>query len=583
MRQIVEMEPMLLLAVVEGLFGVTADFGRNLLCVRPNFPGEWAHAEVETGDFRLRYRRETATIELQVTMPVQRRVRVEIPVKAPVTNVSVDGKAVPYTLEKAVNACRVIVACDEADCFNIKVELQNAVDRNRLIVRGPSTVLVGEPTRYEVQGASVIDVHDPQGRLSHVSHTGRRKETVLTSEKRGRWTVFLELEAGESRWLQPLDLDVRSPWELRREYISAYNPGGPSVSQPGIDTLNRVLKVGIVNNDAKSLQGPAEVTVAGQIHRLDLDIPAGSTSDYRLNIAKAWSRLTPGRVPIQVRLHNQVECADAVSWNNVDGDHEGSVRIADRVSEIDLSPHFNISIRRLYGKQFSWRHDYTGGQYGVDVRDPPPLRDHKGYVVMTQPVAQFEYQSIETNTRIWNAAYEVPDLPPEIRTPFGVSFRTGVYAMPNGEYANMLALASTEPFEQLPSAAVITLPRPMPAEKIYLLTLNLTKTVKCYYPGAEVVLGYDDGSKHTVELVPPYSMSCFAQHFSPFAFAIPFGRIEGGDLLTPLRFGDPVNREHLAVSDVVVDSKRLLSSVELRCVASETVFGIVALSVLTAL
>jgi hypothetical protein len=155
--------------------------------------------------------------------------------------------------------------------------------------------------------------------------------------------------------------------------------------------------------------------------------------------------------------------------------------------------------------------------------------------------------------------------------------------MPNGEYANMLALASTEPFEQLPSAVVITLPRPMPAEKLYFLTLNLTKTVKCYYPGAEVVLGYDDGSEHTVELVPPYSMSCFAQHFSPFAFAIPFGRIEGGDLLAPLRFGDPVNREHLAVSDVVVDPKRLLSSVELRCVASETVFGIVALSVLAAL
>ena len=142
----------------------------------------------------------------------------------------------------------------------------------------------------------------------------------------------------------------------------------------------------------------------------------------------------------------------------------------------------------------------------------------------------------------------------------------------------MLALASTEPYEQLPSAAIITLPSLVAVEKIYLLTLNLTKTVKCYDPGAEIVLGYADGSEVTIELVPPYTVSCFAQQFSPYAF----GKIEGGEMLAPLRFGDPVNREHLAVSDVVVDSSRPLSRIELRCVASETVFGIVAMSLLIA-
>ena len=76
--------------------------------------------------------------------------------------------------------------------------------------------------------------------------------------------------------------------------------------------------------------------------------------------------------------------------------------------------------------------------------------------------------------------------------------------------------------------------------------------------------------------MPPYTVSCFAQQFSPYAF----GKIEGGEMLAPLRFGDPVNREHLAVSDVVVDSSSPLSRIELRCVASETVFGIVAMSLL---
>lgn len=112
---------------------------------------------------------------------------------------------------------------------------------------------------------------------------------------------------------------------------------------------------------------------------------------------------------------------------------------------------------------------------------------------------------------------------------------TGTQPLTAGAKGNILALAATEPYAQLPSRAVLKMPRPMQLEKVYLLTANLTKAVKCYFPGAEVVVHYADGEDQIVQLVPPYTMSNFGQIFCPTAFAIPFGTMQGD--CTPLKMG----------------------------------------------
>ena len=68
---------------------------------------------------------------------------------------------------------------------------------------------------------------------------------------------------------------------------------------------------------------------------------------------------------------------------------------------------------------------------------------------------------------------------------------------------NVLALVSTEPYENFPSAVQIDLGEPTRLEKIYLLTMNLAKTMKTLYPHGEVVVHYADGTKDTQQLVPP--------------------------------------------------------------------------------
>ena len=49
---------------------------------------------------------------------------------------------------------------------------------------------------------------------------------------------------------------------------------------------------------------------------------------------------------------------------------------------------------------------------------------------------------------------------------------------------------------------------------------------------------------------------------------------------TPLRMGGI--HPHLAVTDVVLDAARAVRQIELRCVASETVFGIMGVTLLEA-
>ena len=167
----------------------------------------------------------------------------------------------------------------------------------------------------------------------------------------------------------------------------------------------------------------------------------------------------------------------------------------------------------------------------------------------------------------WN----LPALPAELTTPIGIGFAT--------DASRLLALADTEPYEQFPSRVVLRLDRPRRLAKIYLLTANLYSPVKSYYPAAEVVLHYADSDTGTESggavqpLIPPYTFPGACGHTCPRAYA--------------LRWGDwapaPAALDHagyLSVIDVVADEARSVVALELRCVASETLVGVLGITAL---
>ena len=100
MNQIVEIEPMVTLAVVEGIFGVHPQFGENRLVLRPNLPSAWEHAAITTEDFSYQFHRDQSNIVLRATTPVPRKLRVEVPVRGEVLAVTLNGQPVQFHAAK---------------------------------------------------------------------------------------------------------------------------------------------------------------------------------------------------------------------------------------------------------------------------------------------------------------------------------------------------------------------------------------------------------------------------------------------------------------------------------------------------
>ena len=106
-----------------------------------------------------------------------------------------------------------------------------------------------------------------------------------------------------------------------------------------------------------------------------------------------------------------------------------------------------------------------------------------------------------------------------------------------------------------------------------MLTANLTKTCKSYYPAAEVEVVYETGKNQIIQLTPPYNMPSLIQTFCPDAIQIPLGKIENNQVFVSVVPG-------LSVTDLVTDPTRKIKKVEFKCVSSETVFGIIGISLL---
>ena len=168
-------------------------------------------------------------------------------------------------------------------------------------------------------------------------------------------------------------------------------------------------------------------------------------------------------MPVQVELAGRTETAPAVNWQ-IGGDARSRMR------PIDLSASYNAEMERLFSPKTQWRIDYTGAQHGVDRRHPMPLRDERGFFIMNGVLSLFDFGVLPEQSI--TARYIQFDRPPP--TIAGVPFRT----VPG----KIMAVCCTEPYQQFPSKVVLRLPEPKPAEKLYLLSANLVKTLKCYYP-----------------------------------------------------------------------------------------------------
>jgi hypothetical protein len=564
MTHIAELQGPFIQAVAEGLFGLDPDFSENLLVLRPSFPSAWTHAEIATSDLSYSFQRSGNLVTVDCQTPVARIVRLDFPIRAQVKQVAVNGSETRHGLSSGVNCARLVATSPVGTRHLFVIELGEEPR-----IEGNVKIIQGEPSRHVIEGATMRRVLNPQGGIRDVSiqhPADGTSEATFTSAKLGRCTVFLELETGGTFFLHPLDLEACKPWTVVRSYVPAFHAGGPAVASPRIDLECKTLLLEIENHSKQELRGSAKITLAGRAFHEDVHVPPAAKRLIEVSLCEGWSGLSPGTVPVQVELKGSIEEAEAVNWNL---GADSSFR--DRLRKIDLTRHYNIDLRTLYSDvEFEWRLDYTGCGVGLDNRTPMPEKDSLGYVLKRPPVSQLTWGCLpEQRDCMRQPRWIIPDLGGEFSPPMGVSFLTDAET-------RVLALVNTPCSKPMASSAVLHLETPVRLERIYLLTANLTKTLKCYYPGAEILASYTDGAELLKQLIPPYTMSSMSQIFAPFCYAIPFGRIEGSPVLPQPQSAN------LAVCDIVLDPAKYVRRLEFRCVAAETIFAIVGMTLLEA-
>jgi hypothetical protein len=479
-------------------------------------------------------------------------------VRGGVRQVTVDGRPAEYKLTAAVGLARLLIEAPAAREHRFEVALEGGP----VEVEGPLRAVVGRKAVFRVRGGKVGEVLYPQGTLAGpaaVQAGDEGTEVAIIPARPGKPTVFLEVHARGASWFHPLDLDVHQPWTIVERCIPALNNGGPAVASPAIDVKTKTLALELAAGGPTDLDGRAQITVAGRTFEQEARPGA---APLRVSLEPIWDRLSPGSVPVTVELNGRTETKEAIAWDI--GKQPG---VAGRMRPLDLSRHYNSAMDKLFSPATQWRIDYTGAQHGVDRRHPMPLRDERGYVIMNSVLSVFEYgtlpEQVPALKRIKFSKLEGP-----IEAGVGVPFQT--------KANRILAICCTQPYEQFPGRVTIKLPEPRRAEKLYLLTGNLVKTLKCYYPGAEITVRYADGSKQLHQMIPPYTMPSIVGHICPRARAVRVGTLEGG--------GNPVvdTAAYLSVTDVVLDPSKPAAAIELRCVATETLLGVAGMTLLEA-
>ncbi|MDP4251401.1 MAG: hypothetical protein Q8918_14950 [Bacteroidota bacterium] len=557
-----ESDQMFMMAVLDNVFGIKPYFGKNLLVIRPSFPKSWKNPEIDLPDVSYKYFAGDNEIRLTVETPVDRILQAEIPVRREVKEVLVNGRPVDFKIKKEVNYCRIIVRSEAAARHEIKLILIP----NNFSLEGNVNCILHVPASFRCNDAEIVKVEHPQNDFGSVGPTAHTIQ--FTPEKTGKFTLFAEVRKGNVSWFQPVELNILEPWSIREEYQAwSWSEGAAATParllSPEINSEKRTLQFQLSNNLPTQQSGAMLVEINGHATTREVTLLPGRLNKFEIPLDDVWTGLSRGTLSFKVKFRNEIKTSHAVDWQLPVKELSGK-----KIIPLDLRNYYNISLAHLYGSVFfKWRIDYTGAAVGVDWRDTLYV-DRLGYKLFSAPTSVISYGVLpeQMNPAWWS----VPFLPETLRYPVPFSF------IEHAENKmNVIALVNAENNRNIPSEAVIELKKPVSAEKIYMLTANLTKTCKSYYPAAEVEIVYESGKSQSVQLIPPYNMPSLVQTFCPDAFQIPLGEIEHKQIMD---FEPP----GLSVTDLpVTDTTRRIKKIVFRCVASETVLGIIGISLCT--
>ncbi len=192
-------------AVVEGLFGYIPDYPNKVVKIAPQFPGDWDHANLNTPDVTINYKRNGVNLEFNVTLAHAGALEVQIPVSTKaVQSVTVDGKPAKWELAPGFGRSLIKLALPATASASVEVTCQDALKTYPAIyISGNS----GDSVALQAEVGKLVDFHDPQGALKNAQVQNGSVVGVLTTNA-GDHLVFGLAEMGEAQQWRLFKLHV---------------------------------------------------------------------------------------------------------------------------------------------------------------------------------------------------------------------------------------------------------------------------------------------------------------------------------------------------------------------------------------
>lgn len=199
---------MYLRLVVEGLFGIRFKLIDSIIEIAPGFPADWTHANCSLRDLSLNYHRSGTEENFHLYCDKKYRKKFKIALRATeIESVFLNGEAVNYKLETAINNCFMIVETELSGHIHLRVN-----HGNRAVPTLPADglkVITGNEFIFELDSGTVTAWRDDAGIFENITSS----ENIITGKvngKQGNHTLFLQVADGEfCAWL-PLDFTVAS-------------------------------------------------------------------------------------------------------------------------------------------------------------------------------------------------------------------------------------------------------------------------------------------------------------------------------------------------------------------------------------
>lgn len=527
-------------AVVEGLFGIKPDVLKAELTIRPGFPEDWNYAGIQHPDVAFAYESGNNREQYVIKPAFSKRMSLHMILKAKRTGIdklTINGNSVKWNpVKEAVGLPCIEFSSDVADEYKVQITWKEQEPEEP---QSSNIITKAKPFEVNYTDAVLSQIYDPQNVFSEIEQKQDHfKGTVAGTF--GHHTVFVGLEQGQMQWYQPIDFELRKPYEVV-----------PS-KQQNADSIQFQIE----NNTPSKIKETVSVDCNRQLKQVQVNIPPYGRSEQIILSIKDFA-LLPGSNKVGISVGKDRITEGVITNWNISAD-TGKIQW----DTLNLDSVYNDKVTRIFQNEYL-----------------APRSPYCSLAIPKQGIGSWcdfsrtfevDDSGFRQKARENNNIFTLPQ---------GVPFKTS--GLPEAKN-----IVFTSRWDNYPHEASIRLEGK--ASHLYLLMAGSTNSMQSRFDNGQVMVTYKDGSSERLALENPATWWPINQNYfiDDYAFRRPEpvpprvylknGQVHTFSLPDFKGKGGSVSGGAATVLDIPLDSQKELQSLTVRTLANEVIIGLMS-------